>query len=408
MHRSTRFALTSVLVALSAAGVASAPAAAAQRLEKIDLPSAKGYVKVDGIRLNKTNVLQANVLLPDGYDANPTKAWPVVYLLSGVSDNMEAWNDPTKGNVQRTAKGLPAIVVMPEAGRGYFMDWWQGGSRNNPQWERYYLEEVVPAIESKYRILPGRANHTIGGISMGAYGGVQLSGQFPSYFGTALSFSGLLNSQSPEAVNVLPIDIRSPYQKIWGPPTSPYARAHNPMRNLENLRGTRVYVSSGSGTVRPDLPSNIGAYTTGVLTELSVKKQSVQFVDRAKAEGVEAHYSGHVGVHDWPYWRLELRRAISWGLFKTPKVATTTDARQWTYKTMAPRGNAWGLGYRFADKTRELATFKRDGQSLSVKGAGTLTITPGALDTDASGNGTRADCSFTAKLPFERTLPAGC
>ncbi len=407
VHGSARLALTSILIALSA-GLAPSQASAAQRLETIDLPSSKGFVQIDKVRLNKATKLQANLLLPDGYDADPAKRWPVFYLLPGVGDNMSTWNDPLKGDVQKIAKDFPAIIVMPEAGRGYFTDWWRGGQRDNPQWERYYLEEVVPTIESKYRILPGRRNHAIGGISMGAYGGVMLAGQFPSYFGTAVSFSGLLDSQAPEAVSILPADIGSPYAKIWGPPTSPYARAHNPLKMLDNINSTRLYISTGNGTPDFTLPFSVPAYTSGAVSEYAVWRQSLKFAARARVEGVAVEYSGHKGVHDWPYWRREVPRALRWGLFGATKVDDVASAKTWTYKTMAPRGNAWGIGYSFAAKTFELTTFKRAGQVLSGKGVGTVTINPGALDTDATGAGTKPECSFTTKLPFERTLPAGC
>lgn len=408
MHGSALIALTSLLFALGA-GLAPSPASAdAQRLETIALPSAKGFVDVNRIRLNKTDKLEANVLLPEGYDAAPGQAWPVLYLLPGVGDNMATWVDPTKGNVTKLAKGFKGIIVMPEAGRGYFTDWWQDGNRDNPQWERYYLEEVVPQIESRYRILPGRRNHAIGGISMGAYGGVMLAGQFPGYFGTALSLSGLLNSQAPEAAYVLPIDIGSPYQKIWGPLNSPYARAHNPIKMLSNVASTRLYVSTGDGKPAGDIPFSAAGWTSGSVSEYAVWRQSIQFSARAREVGADVTYSGHHGVHDWPYWRREFTRLMRWDLFGATKADSVAANTSWTYKTMAPRGNAWGLGYVFAAKTRELATFTRSGQSLSIQGAGTVTVNPGAADADASGAGTRPECSFTAKLPVQRTLPAGC
>jgi hypothetical protein len=242
---------------------------------------------------------------------------------------------------------------------------------------------------------------------MGAYGGMLLAGQLPGYFGTILSLSGLYDLQSPEIVNVLPSDIGSPFNKIWGPPASPYARAHNPLKNISNIVTSRMYISTGNGTPRFGKESTIGAYFGGAISEYAVWRQSLKFAARAKVEGVELHYSGYKGVHDWPYWRREFPKVVKWGLFGAPKV-TDSESKTWTYKTMAPRGNAWGIGYRFAAKTFELATFTRDGQKLSAKGVGTVTINPGATVADATGNGTKPQCSFTATLPFEHTLPAGC
>ncbi len=145
-------------MAVLGAALALAPsqAGAAQRLETIDLPSAAGHIDLAQTRLNRpATKLQANVLLPDGYDAQSDRRWPVLYLLAGVGDNMSAWADPKKGNVTALLKGFNGIVVMPESGRGYFTDWWRGGTRQGSAWERYYLEEVVPGIESRYRVARG-------------------------------------------------------------------------------------------------------------------------------------------------------------------------------------------------------------------------------------------------------------
>ena len=114
-------------------------------------------------------------------------------------------------------------------------------------------------------------------------------------------------------------------------------------------------------------------------------------------------------MHYWWAWRRELQSSIAWGLFgpsTAPQAATVRT--HFTFRTMAPSGNAWGLGFRFAALPTDQLVLTRDGQRLSASGKGTITITPGAADADASGNGTRADCSFTAALPFERDLPSGC
>jgi hypothetical protein len=230
----------------------------------------------------------------------------------------------------------------------------------------------------------------------------------PTYFGTAMSLSGLLDSQAPEATYVLPLDIGSPYAKIWGPITGPYATVHNPVKVIDNVVHTRVYVSTGNGKPLGSVVPGIAAWTTGSIGEFAVWKQSQKFRNLALAAGAPIEYSGHAGVHDWPYWQKELPRAIRWGLFGSTPADDPSALKTWTFKTMAPHGNAWGLGFKFAAPTYVVETFKRDGQTLTGTGAGTVTINPGAADADASGNGSKPDCSFTAKLPFTHTLPAGC
>jgi S-formylglutathione hydrolase FrmB len=401
--------LVGVAASLALAATAAAPAPAAQRVEVVDLPSLAGNVDLSVARLNKATKLQAHVLLPDGYDEQPERRWPVLYLLHGVGDDSSTWLDPKKGDVRVRAKGLPAIVVMPEGGRNYFTDLWLGGSRKGGNWERYTLGEVLPAIEARYRIAPGRDNHAIGGLSAGAYGASLLGAQLPSYFGTVLNFSGLFNLEDPSIAVLVPYFSAFSFTRQWGRFGGPYARAHSPLRLIDNLQASRVYVSAGNGLGSLEARLNAAQALLGGVTEAGVRVDSEVFARTARSRGVEVAYRPRgAGVHYWPYWRRELSAAIQWGLFERPARDAAAERTQFRYLTMAPHGNAWGLGFRFAAPPTTTLLLRRDGQHLTATGRGTITITPGAADADASGAGTRTDCAFTAELPFERELPAGC
>jgi S-formylglutathione hydrolase FrmB len=394
--------------AIALLSLAALPAgASAQRLESFALPSTAGNVDVTKVELNNIDSLRATVMLPDGYDENPDQDWPVLYLLEGVGDNSEGWSGGA-GQIQKTAKGLPAIVVMPESGRGFSMDWWAGGARSGPRWQRYFLDEVIPTIESRYRIKPGRQFHSIGGLSMGGYGAVLLGGQLPGYFGSIVSMSGLVDSQSPDAQAASQNAAHAPYDAVWGPPTGPYAIANNPIRTIDNVSKSRVYLSSGTGVPDPTLPYDREAWTTGAVIEAAAFAQNSHYVAVARTLGFTPAFKVRLGVHAWPDWRRALPGAIAWNLFAAPPVLDDASARKWTYKTMAPHGNAWGLGYKFAAPTTSVVTLNRNQQVIIANGVGRVTINPGAPDADASGNGTRPDCSFTATMPFSRSLPAGC
>jgi hypothetical protein len=95
-------------------------------------------------------------------------------------------------------------------------------------------------------------------------------------------------------------------------------------------------------------------------------------------------------VHDWPYWRQDLRAAIRWGLFKR----VPTAPRAWTFKTVMQRSNAWGFRLRFTKPPAVLETFGRSGRRLRATGRGRVRV--------RAPNG----CAFTAKLPFNRRICA--
>lgn len=409
MSRFVRSLVRLIAAGAALSGVVALPstAGAAQRLESFDLPSTQGNLDLSQVLLNKVTSLRANVLLPDGYDANPQADWPVVYLLAGIGDNTTGWI--TSGQIQTVAKGLPAIIVMPESGKGFLMDWWNGGRREGQNWSRYMLDEVVPTIESRYRVRPGRQFHAIGGISMGAYGALILGGQLPGYFGTIVSLSALVDSQNPESYAVLPSSVGAPsYEAIWGPVGGAYATVNNPMKTVDNVLSTRIYLHTGNGIPDASLPFKADAWTKGAAIEGFAFAQNVRYELLLAAAGVQHTFKVRVGVHDWPYWQRELPRAIQWGLFNPPPVTSGAGAKRWLYKTMAPHGNAWGVGYRFAGPTTNTVTIERDGDAVKATGSGVITINPGARESDASGAGTKPECSFTATMPVVRTLPAGC
>lgn len=388
-------------------GFGAVPAAAIERVETFPMPSTKGNVDAAHVKLNKVESLNATVLLPDGYDEHPDADWPVLYLLAGIGDNHTGWI--TSGRITELAADLPAIIVLPESGKGFLMDWWRGGSRRGPNWGRYTLDEVVPAIEARYRVRDGRQWHTIGGISMGGYGALLLAGQLPGYFGSAVSLSGLVDSQSPEAYFVLPTDMRAgSYENVWGPVKGPYAAVTNPIKTVENIAHTRLYIHTGRGEVDTKFPFSIKPWTEGWAIEKFAYAENQRFDARLRALGVPHTYVVRIGVHDWPYWRREVPRAIDWGLFAAPPYASGTSATSWTYTTMAPHGNAWGLGFSFRAAPTSLVTISRAADVLTMTGSGTVTINPGAADWDASGAGTKPECSFTVTLPATRSLPADC
>jgi enterochelin esterase family protein len=120
------------------------------------------------------------VYTPPGYDpARPTR-YPVLYLLHGMSDGADGWSSEIgRANVildnliaQRHAK--PMVVVMP-LGYGAPEILVRGattrdpgiGQRNRDKFRETLLTELLPQVESTYRVANDRASRAIAGLSMG-------------------------------------------------------------------------------------------------------------------------------------------------------------------------------------------------------------------------------------------------
>lgn len=365
------------------------PAHAAQ-LVAIDTPSRNvdpSHVRFSGS--DHSRRLRANVLLPDGYDGR--RRFPVLFLLHGVGDSFETWTSPSRGDILNSARGLDAIVVMPEAARGFYSNWWNGGRRGDPGWERFYLDELVPLVERSFRVKRGRRWHAIAGASMGGLGAAYLASQLPGYFGAAATFSGFVAHQRPEVGLALQAVGQVSYTDIFGSMNGFYATGHNPARLAQNLRSTRLYVTSGNGIAETGVAGAPSTVVTGGLVEAGLRLEAEELVKAARAAGVDVTHRPRGGVHDWPYWRRHLRDAIAWGLFEPVPDAPPS----WSYRTVASRGEAWGLRYVFAEPPGQVTELAAAGGVLRARGTGTVTVSNGA------------ECGFTARLPFERSLPPG-
>lgn len=371
-----------VLCALAAAAPASA-----QRLETWSLHS--GYIDTTKVAFSEQpppGVMRVNVLLPDGYDGR--RRFPVLYLLHGHGDAYDTWSKPGRGDVAQIAKGLPAIVVMPEGGRGWYTNWWSGGLRA-PAWESWFLDEVIPTAERRLRIRHGRRWHAIAGLSMGGEGAMYFASQLPGYFGSAASFSGCVSIQRSE----WPAGFNSQgenYDTVYGPAF--YATGHNPTALVGNLRATRLFVAVGDGTNSPDVLAQhpeLAVNGFGGVAEVDLRQHADDFTKAAKAAGDDVTYMPQQGIHDWPYWRKHLADAIRWGFFGP----VPASLAKWSYETVQRRGEAWGYHFLFSSPPGTVETLKRNGRMLSGGGSGTVRVrTP---------SGRR----FTATLPFSRRLP---
>jgi enterochelin esterase-like enzyme len=120
------------------------------------------------------------VYTPPGYDPAGKTAYPVLYLLHGYSDDASGWTAVGRANVIldnliAQGKAKPMIVVMP-LGYGTMeiitLGWgaWSHTDvrdKNFSKFREALLTEVMPKVESEYRVSADRNSRAIAGLSMG-------------------------------------------------------------------------------------------------------------------------------------------------------------------------------------------------------------------------------------------------
>ncbi len=112
------------------------------------------------------------VYTPPGYSAD--KKYPVLYILHGIGGDETEWQrfvkvDMLMDNLVADKKAEAMIVVMPN-GRAQKDDRAAGGMQSAPAFavfERDLLDDVIPAIESRYSTRTDREGRALAGLSMG-------------------------------------------------------------------------------------------------------------------------------------------------------------------------------------------------------------------------------------------------
>ena len=209
------------------------------------------------------------VYTPPGYDRT-TRRYPVLYLLHGSGDSEQEWTEFGRAhlildNLYDEGKIEPMVVVMPYghlASPPDRMDFMQ--PRNTETFLDDFVEDLIPDVESKFRVLVDQPSRAVAGLSMGGLQTLALSTRHPDRFGWA----GVFSAGMPDAEQSMSELIADP------------------------KRHDRLWKLFWIGCGREDFLFDSAKDLDALLTKLGVEHE---FVETA-------------GDHDWPIWRDYLAR----------------------------------------------------------------------------------------------------
>lgn len=164
------------------------------RIEMITIESQA----LHGNRLNDPHIRQLAVYIPAGYDESDID-YPVIYFLPAHARNHHyyvGWNQYDETLPERLDRLItsgempPVIVALPDFwtrfGGAQFMDSPIGN------YETYFIEEILPTVDTHFRTLPSREHRGLIGHSSGGYGTLRLGMLHPELFGA-------LSAKAPDA-----------------------------------------------------------------------------------------------------------------------------------------------------------------------------------------------------------------
>jgi enterochelin esterase family protein len=151
-----------------------------------------------------------HVYFPPGYESGKER-YPVFYLLHGGGDEDSGWSTIGRAgfildNLIAAKKARPMIVVMPNGSlpRPANLPPATPGAPPDPavmaalqqRFTDELLKEVVPFVEKSYRVLAGRDNRAIAGLSMGGGQTTRVVTTNPDQFAWVAVWSAGVNPQT--------------------------------------------------------------------------------------------------------------------------------------------------------------------------------------------------------------------
>jgi enterochelin esterase-like enzyme len=212
------------------------------------------------------------VYTPPGY-ADSNEQYPVLYLLHGGGGDEDAWTTlglaPTiMDNLINSKKAVPMLVVMTNGNpdqaaditaRPYRDEPSMGGiGMANQMFEKSIVKDVIPYIESHYRVKTGRENRALTGLSMGGLQTINSSFSYPdtyAYYGVmSMGFADLSNfgisvnlEDRVEDINALKASEPSLYWIACGTEDFLFESVTKMRKRLDELEFDYVYRESGGG-----------------------------------------------------------------------------------------------------------------------------------------------------------------
>lgn len=230
------------------------------------------------------------VYLPAGY-GDESKAFPVLYLLHGLSDNHTAWRD--KGNMAEIAtrtfaqgKAQEMVIVMPDAGTTY------DGYFNTEGWlyEDYFFQELVPHVEERFRIIADRQHRAIAGLSMGGGGTTGYAIRHSDMFSSAYAMSALMGMVENSWISHNPDDRREVF-----------LRSVIDSNNIDIVKNADDALRNGIASVR---------WFIDVGDDDFLFDNNMDFIKEMRRKRIPYQLRVREGNHTWHYWQEALEMAL--------------------------------------------------------------------------------------------------
>ncbi|ASR04548.1 alpha/beta hydrolase [Gordonia rubripertincta] len=248
---------------------------------------------------------------------------PVLYLLNGAGGGEDSATWDARTTYKKYFADKNAYVVTPIGGAfSYYTDW----QRDDPvlgrnKWQTFLTEELPPIIDEEF---PTTGANALAGISMAGTSVLNLAIAAPGLYRSVAAFSGCARTSDPVGQQYIRMVVEdrggANMVNMWGPLNGPGWRANDPYLNAEKLRGTNVYMTSGTGLPGsheqlgdPSIDGSafdlVNQAVVGGGIEVAIDICTRQMVQRMRSLGLPVQVNLRpTGTHSWGYWQDDLYR----------------------------------------------------------------------------------------------------
>lgn len=232
-----------------------------------------------------------SICLPESYNPDDNRKYPVLYLLHGGGCHHTEWEE--NGHLKMIVDGLVSkkemeemIIVCPEAFKDN-MIWFNAG---HWKFEDYFFRELIPYIENNYKVQTGKRYRGVAGFSMGGGAAVVYGIHHPEMFNVVFDMSGYLRRQP---LDFLKNDSTAEWRQRVVEENNPIiAVAKGNPQQVRDWRTVRWFVDCGDKDFT--LESNM------------------DLVKALREKGIDYQMRIREGGHDWNYWHTSLKMALKY------------------------------------------------------------------------------------------------
>lgn len=231
------------------------------------------------------------IQLPPAYNKETNRRFPVVYFLHGMFGNEREFERRGVANAidkMRTDGKIGDVVIVSPAGENSFYI----NSKNGVRYEDAIVKDLIPYVESHYRVGGSRGERAIQGISMGGFGALMIAFKHPEMFSSVTTHCAALFTElpKPSGDNQRAAFLQRMIGNIFGdPPDDAFFQSTNPIHLADidaaqiKKSGLKIYFDVGE-------QDRYGFQKTNPILDQVLTK-----------DGIPHEFHIYPGSHGWEY-----------------------------------------------------------------------------------------------------------